>query len=230
MPRGAARRAAVCKRPVAVLLTGLLPPPENHGSQSAGNKLFSAECVTQIPFRTKKDTMNFQTLMMTVSVAVVLVMSAADAPASERPNILFIAIDDMNDWTGFLGGHPQAKTPNMDALAQRSISFTNAHCVAPACSPCRNALLFGVEPFHSGLYPFYDADRIPASVRKRYLSLPQFFKENGYGTFGAGKIHHGSKASPQEWDSYHVHKGPPLKYNAAAGYQQGDSKKGSHRS
>jgi arylsulfatase A-like enzyme len=76
--------------------------------------------------------------------------------ADKQPNVLFIAIDDMNDWVGFLGGHPQAKTPNMDKLARRGVNFTNAHCIAPACSPCRLGLLYGVEPFNSGLYPFYD--------------------------------------------------------------------------
>ena len=64
---------------------------------------------------------------------------------SDQPNVLFIAIDDMNDWTGFLGGHPQAVTPNMDRLARRSVNFTNAHCIAPACSPCRLGLLMLFE-------------------------------------------------------------------------------------
>ena len=73
--------------------------------------------------------------------------------SEEHPNVLMICVDDLNDWVGFLGGHPQAKTPNMDALASKGINFTNAHCTAPGCSPSRNALLFGVEPHKSGLYP-----------------------------------------------------------------------------
>lgn len=146
----------------------------------------------------------------------------ADAP---KPNILFIAIDDMNDWTGFLGGHAQAITPNMDRLATRGVNFTNAHCVAPACSPSRNALLFGVEPYHSGLYPFYELEKIPAEVLAPYTSLPQFLKEHGYGTYGAGKIHHGSRARPGEWTDYHKSNAKKLIYNPAAGYQQGNSRK-----
>jgi len=59
----------------------------------------------------------------------------ADQPKSDRPNILFIAIDDMNDWTGFLGGHPQAITPNMDKLAEKGVNFSNAHCAAPGMFP-----------------------------------------------------------------------------------------------
>jgi arylsulfatase A-like enzyme len=137
----------------------------------------------------------------------------------DKPNILFIAIDDLNDWTGFLGGHPQVKTPHMDRLAKRGVNFTNAHCSAPGCSPSRNALLFGQEPFHSGLYAFY-ADGLNEELRQRYVSLPQFLKEHGYLTFGAGKIHHGSTGDPREWSDYaRTSNGEALKLNVAAGYQ-----------
>ena len=85
-----------------------------------------------------------------------------------KPNILFIAIDDMNDWVGVLGGHPQAKTPNIDKLANQGVLFTNAHTPAPACSPCRNALLYGMQPHNSGLYPFYD----------RVKMNPEFFEKH----------------------------------------------------
>ena len=73
------------------------------------------------------------------------------ATAVDQPNVLMICVDDMNDWVGFLGGHPQAKTPNMDGLASKGVNFTNAHCTPPGCSPSRNALLLGVEPHNSGL-------------------------------------------------------------------------------
>lgn len=135
-----------------------------------------------------------------------------------RPNILFIAIDDMNDWTGYLGGHPQAVTPNMDDLARKGVAFTNAHCPAPGCSPSRNALLFGEEPFNSGLYAFYDKG-LSAEIRSKYISLPQFFKANGYNTYGAGKIHHGSRAEAVEWSDYHKPDNHKLKLDVDAGYQ-----------
>ena len=160
-----------------------------------------------------------------VTLAAGILLFALSNLHAERPNILFIAIDDMNDWTGFLGGHPQAKTPNMDALAKKGVNFTNAHCVAPACSPSRNALLYGVEPFKSGLYPFYNRDEIPEPVLGRYTSLMQFLKDNGYGTYGAGKIHHGSTVDHKEWTEFRKPPGHELIYNAEAGYQQGDSKK-----
>ena len=53
----------------------------------------------------------------------------------DKPNILFIAIDDQNDWIGCLGGHPQVKTPRIDGLAKRGTLFTNAHCQSPLCNP-----------------------------------------------------------------------------------------------
>ena len=153
--------------------------------------------------------------------------------AAPAPNVLFIAIDDMNDWVGFLDGHPQAKTPNLDRLAASGVNFRNAHCSAPACSPSRNALLFGVEPFNSGLYPFYDLERVEGEVLRKYKTLPQLFKENGYNTYGAGKIHHGadwsySHGGASQWteNNYSARKRlPELKYEKAEGYVLGNSRK-----
>jgi len=121
----------------------------------------------------------------------------------KQPNILFIAIDDMNDWVGVLGGHPQAKTPNIDKLARQGVLFTNAHTPAPACSPCRNALLYGMQPHNSGLYPFYDRTKMNPEFFEKHKSLMEIFRANGYNIFGAGKIHHGNmgKESIEMFDS-----------------------------
>lgn len=143
----------------------------------------------------------------------------------QQPNVLFIAIDDMNDWVGFLGGHPQAKTPNMDRLAKRGVNFTNAHCIAPACSPSRLGLMYGVEPFNSGLYPFYDHEKIPHEVLGQYTGLPRLFRDSGYSTFGAGKVYHASKVLDGEWDDYFRRSGTSMNYAADKGYQQGKSMK-----
>ena len=72
--------------------------------------------------------------------------------ATEKPNVLFICMDDLNDWVGCMGGHPQARTPNLDRLAESGVLFTNAHCVAPACNPSRTAVFSGISPHISGLY------------------------------------------------------------------------------
>ncbi|MEO1528700.1 MAG: sulfatase [Planctomycetota bacterium] len=165
----------------------------------------------------------------TFALLILLVSYTAITPAtwgdSTQPNVLFIAIDDMNDWTGFLGGHPQSITPNLDRLAASGTNFTNAHCSAPACSPSRLALLFGVQPFESGLYPFYDHEKIPASLLGRYTSLPANFRRNGYRAFGAGKIFHGTKELREDWDDYHQPSASKLRYAPQDGYQQGKSSK-----
>lgn len=157
---------------------------------------------------------------------VILILLATCAQAAQKPNILFIAIDDLNDWTGFLGGHAQAKTPNMDRLAEKGLNFTNAHCSAPGCSPSRNALLYGVEPFDSGLYAFYDQGGFSDKILSNYTSLPEFFKANGYDTFGSGKIHHRREPTPVEWTEFcSPPKTDPLKFDEDEGYRQGTSSK-----
>ena len=75
--------------------------------------------------------------------------SAAEGAA---PNVLMIAIDDLNDWIGCMGGHPNAITPNMDRLAATGTLFTNAHCQAPICGPSRASLFTGLRPSTSGIY------------------------------------------------------------------------------
>ncbi len=131
----------------------------------------------------------------------VLLVSSVRAE-DKKPNILFIAIDDMNDWTGFLGGHPEAKTPNMDKLANLGVNFSNAHCSAPGCSPSRNSLLFGVEPFKSGLYQFYEHKKLPIELMKSYTPITEFLKDNGYNTYGSGKIHHRRNPTEREWTEF----------------------------
>jgi arylsulfatase A-like enzyme len=63
-----------------------------------------------------------------------------------------LAIDDQNDWVGFMGGHPQANTPNIDKLAKKGTAFTNAHCQSPLCNPPRISLIFGMRPSSTGVY------------------------------------------------------------------------------
>lgn len=82
----------------------------------------------------------------------VSVTDASNAPKQPKPDILFIAVDDLNDWTSYLGGHPQARTPNIDRLVAKGTAFTNSHCAAPACNPSRAALLGGKRPWQTGIY------------------------------------------------------------------------------
>lgn len=110
--------------------------------------------------------------------------------AAERPNVLFISIDDLNDWVGCLGGHPQVKTPNIDALAARGINFTNAHCQAPICNCSRVSLLLGKLPSTTGMY-FLAPNFREAEGTKNEITLPQYFRQHGYYTTTRGKIFHG---------------------------------------
>ncbi len=114
----------------------------------------------------------------------------AQAFAADRPNVLFIAIDDQNDWIGHLGGHPLAKTPHLDALAARGTTFTNAHCQAPLCNPSRTSLLLGLRPTTTGIYGLAPWFRTIPEWADR-VSLPQHFAQQGYLTAGTGKIYHG---------------------------------------
>ena len=106
-----------------------------------------------------------------------------------QPNVLFIAIDDQNDWIGSLGGHPQVKTPNIDALAKRGTLFTNAHCQAPLCNPSRSSLLTGLRPSSTGIYGLAPGIR-EVEQTKSHITLPQTFTSAGYYTFNSGKIYH----------------------------------------
>src|SRR5256885_11398430 len=90
----------------------------------------------------------------TFAVLAVLALPAlADAAEPARkPNVLFIAVDDLNHWVGYLGRNPQTKTPNIDKLAARGVWFTRSYCAAPVCNPSRAALMSGLRPFTSGVY------------------------------------------------------------------------------
>ena len=123
-------------------------------------------------------------------VAVFLLAFVASAPAKPaQPNVLFIAIDDMNDWVGCLGGHPQAKTPNLDRLAARGTLFSNAHVQSPLCNPSRSSLLTGLRPSTTGIYGLSPGIRDVAATTD-CVSLPQYFGRHGYFTATFGKVFH----------------------------------------
>jgi choline-sulfatase len=120
----------------------------------------------------------------------IVAAQATPGRADERqPNVLFIAVDDLNDWVGCLGGHPQASTPNMDRLARRGTLFTNAHCQAPLCNPSRSSLLTGLRPSTTGIYSLEPGIRAVASL-KNHVTLPQYLTDRGYFTATSGKIFH----------------------------------------
>jgi arylsulfatase A-like enzyme len=136
------------------------------------------------------------------------------AEGDKRPNVLFIAIDDLNDWVGCLGGHPQVKTPCMDRLAARGTLFVNAHAQAPLCNPSRASLLTGLRPSSTGIYGLAPGVR-DVEALKRHVTLPQTFTQAGYYTYTCGKVYHDGSIRPadraaefNEWGPAPGTKGP----------------------
>ena len=113
--------------------------------------------------------------------------------ADDRPNVLMIVIDDLNDWVGPLGGHPQVKTPAIDALAKRGLTFANAHCQAPLCNASRTSFLLSRRPSSTGVYalgPYFRA--VPTLADDR--TILQHFHDHGYETYCVGKVFHSAGA------------------------------------
>ncbi len=127
---------------------------------------------------------------------------------NKAPNVLFISIDDLNDWVEPLGGHPQAITPNLKDFATQAMNFTNAHASAPLCNPSRVSLMTGLDPRSTGVvsnnafYPF-----------RKYLpdaeTMIQHFKREGYYTAGFGKVFHKDDSKTEPWDEYEWCSGRP---------------------
>lgn len=134
------------------------------------------------------------------------------ASAQSKPNVLFIAIDDQNDWIGCMSGHSQVQTPNIDRLAKRGTLFANAHCQAPLCNPSRASLLTGLRPSSTGIYGLAPGIR-EVEQTKDHVTLPQTFTEAGYFTFTCGKIYHDgsirTKDQKREFNEWGARSGMP---------------------
>ncbi len=139
--------------------------------------------------------------MKTLSLLVALLFTLVPVLGKDRPNVLFIPVDDLNSWVSHLGGHPQTKTPNIDRLANRGVSFTKAYCNAPLCNPSRVSLFTGLLPSNTGVYGNGEMmrEKVPDAV-----TLMQYLRsEGGYSVKGGGKTFHGSSAyDPDSWDYY----------------------------
>ena len=148
-----------------------------------------------------------RTLILTFMALFFLLATPTGAHTADKPNILFIAIDDQNDWIGCLDGHPLAHTPNIDALAAGGTLFTNAHCQSPLCNPSRTSLMIGMRPSSTGIYGlapwFRNVPQLSASV-----TLPQHLANHGYNTYSTGKIYHGRYGRQSDSKEFH-HLGPP---------------------
>lgn len=147
-----------------------------------------------------------------------LFLSPLSSISQNQPNVVMIVLDDLNDYIGVMGGHPQAKTPNIDALAQQGYLFANAHTSSPLCKPSRASFLSGLAPTTSEFFGNVKGVNWMNNERiKNSKTISEYFSENGYTTFKAGKISHTSKDENQRWD--HVLEGSlnygPFAYNGS---------------
>src|SRR6056297_3342895 len=108
---------------------------------------------------------------------------------SQKPNVLLITIDDMNDWVSYLNGHSKVLTPNIDRLAEQGLAFTNAHVQAPICNPSRTSFLTGLRPTTTGVYALRPWFRTLPEYAD-HVTLPQYFEAHGYKTLTTGKVFH----------------------------------------
>ena len=120
---------------------------------------------------------------------------------AEKPNIIFIAIDDLNDWVGFLDGNPQTLTPNMDALASQGMVFERAYCAASISNASRAAIMSGFRPSSTGIYGNAN-DMYASPVLVSSLMLPQWLSMHGYYTLSRGKIYHNQGLGSDTWDEW----------------------------
>lgn len=152
----------------------------------------SGGCTTGYVLWSLRDRAVVLGLVVILLAGFLILESRAENP--NKPNVLFIAVDDLNDWVGCLGGHPQTQTPNIDRLAARGILFTNAHCQGTMCNPSRISLLWGRRPSLTGFYDnHYPVSKEPEFLES-HVSLPAHFASSGYKTLTAGKVFHGGAA------------------------------------
>ncbi|WP_197441707.1 sulfatase [Thalassoglobus polymorphus] len=169
---------------------------------------------------------SFLTLQLLLAFTTTTVASAEETVdetgRAVRPNVLFISVDDLNDWVGCLQGHPQAHTPNIDRLADRGTLFTTAHCQGPICGPSRSSLLSGLYPHSTGVYQQPRGKALAEDQQHfRGKLLPEYFSKQGYHTMGVGKITHGypEKLAFNEYGGWKDGFGPKPKQGRRFNYE-----------
>ncbi len=141
------------------------------------------------------------TAVKTVALVTLALVALSPACAANRPNVLVILADDLNDWVGALGTWPTARTPRIDRLALGGALFREAYAASPKCNPSRTAILLGLRPSTTGIYDngHWWRPHLPDAV-----TLPEAFRLAGYTVAGAGKVfHHTAGFNPPDlWDEY----------------------------
>ena len=128
----------------------------------------------------------------------------------DRPNILLLCIDDLNDWVGYLSSHPGAYTPHIDRLRAQSYSFNRAYCSVPVCIASRASVLWGLTPESTGVNDTGDDAAYWQLVRSPAMRpLPHWFSQAGYETISTGKVFHYQKGTPRLWDVFKPYRDTP---------------------
>ncbi len=137
-------------------------------------------------------------------------------------DVLFMVVDDLNDWISLLDADSPIKTPNLERLAGRGVLFTRAYCASPACNPSRSATLTGLRPTTSGVYGNKSDWRHALPERK---TIMQRFIDGGFRVRGAGKIFHHhldgafhDDASFHDFQHMQTQKYPEKKLNGSPDY------------
>jgi arylsulfatase A-like enzyme len=140
-------------------------------------------------------------------------LESAIPPPGERPNILLLCIDDLNDWVGYLDAHPGVHTPNIDRLRAQSYSFNRAYCSVPVCISSRASALWGLRPETTKVDDSEDYSAYGQLMQSPDLHpLPYWFSQAGYETISTGKVFHLAMGTKHFWDVYKPYKDAPVSY------------------
>ena len=158
---------------------------EEIGNGSVGSR---RSCLTgTVPRQSKAKCRWLARTLAAIVIAGAFFLSACSQ--KPPPNVLLIAIDDLNDWTGSLAGHPQAYTPHIDRFAESGTLFTNAHCQSPVCMPSRASMMTSRYPSSTGLYFLFPAIKDSPKL-EGVVTMPERFAAEGYEVMAAGKLFH----------------------------------------
>ena len=150
-------------------------------------------------------TQNYFRKVKALGLMIILTFGFSIQKAKAKKNVLFIMSDDFNYWTSKNGYYPHAKTPNIDRLGNMGVFFREAHCSSPVCNPSRNALWSGIRPSTSGIDGNGDGYIREVKGFEDVVTMNQYFKENGYWVYGAGKLYHpkmsktNHETDPENW-------------------------------